>query len=153
MSCILRLSHRSEDIPSLLEISLNKSHILANRYLHEWYFLYISSILLIIPNRVGTSKVYAVEVSSPLGWPSASFGVWGYPESSHLHICVQFLLPWKDPLAFFPKPSGCLGDSRRGLCASFFSWYYWIFKAIQNPHICVNIDMHTNTHTRALTNS
>ena len=97
ISHILRLTHRNEDITFLTEISLNKSHILTNSFLHGWYFLYISSILLIIPNRVRASEVCEGEASHALGYTAAPFEVCGHHEASHqhhsFHICLWFLWP------------------------------------------------------------
>lgn len=55
-----------------------------------------------------------------------------------------------DPLASLPKQSGCLGGSKRGLCASFFCLYYRISKTIQSPQICSNVDLQTHTHIQIL---
>lgn len=94
-------THRNEDIAFLTEISLNKSHILTNNYLHGWYFLYISSILLIIPKRIRARRgqqSFGVH-SGPL-WrltvPKAS-------HQHHFHICTWFLLPTNSSTSVLSK--------------------------------------------------
>lgn len=94
-------THRNEDITFLTEISLNKSHILTNSYLHGWYFLYISSILLSIPNRVRARRG-----QQSLGVYSGPLWSLMTPEASHrhhFHICTWFMLSTNSSTSILSK--------------------------------------------------
>lgn len=138
-------THRNKDITFLTEISLNKSHILTNSYLHGWYFLYISSILLIIPNRIKARRGHqSFRVHSGPLWSLM------VPEASHqhhFHLCTWFLLPTNSSTSVLSKT---VWMSRR-VRAIFMLVLLFIllnFQNIQKPHICVNCDLHAHTNSK-----